>query len=311
MDEEQEDFVFEEAPYVLFRLRGPAGAPDVWRIAEDDRVYGQYPFCYVIQGEQAVVFIDTGTGTGNIFEFARKGAPELFDNGRKILVACTHTHYDHCGCNRFCCCPRPGGGAELAAFCTDICVSAADPAFSEDAAAAGPSSVAPEDATSEGRGPGDKVLKPYRISRWLRDGEELDLGAGRKLQAFHCPGHTPDSMALYDASSKSCFVGDTVYRWCPIFVSGPGADLRQLRASLARLSAALPADARLRCGHLDPCLERGALDKLAGLCDRILRGEAAGERVAAAGGSAPPTCVYSEPGDCPEYSILMEGQGAC
>ncbi|MEE8471564.1 MAG: MBL fold metallo-hydrolase [Dehalococcoidia bacterium] len=46
------------------------------------------------------------------------------------------------------------------------------------------------------------------------DGDEIDLGGGRKLRLLHIPGHTRTAMAIYDEKTRGLFPGDSlgVYR---------------------------------------------------------------------------------------------------
>lgn len=56
-------------------------------------------------------------------------------------------------------------------------------------------------------------LPEYDIDRYVADGQRLkhkgkDLG----LMVLQTPGHTPDSLALYDETENWIFVGDTLYK---------------------------------------------------------------------------------------------------
>lgn len=42
------------------------------------------------------------------------------------------------------------------------------------------------------------------------------------LQVLHTPGHTPDSLSLWDESTCGLFLGDTVYEWEPIIFPPQG-----------------------------------------------------------------------------------------
>ncbi len=44
----------------------------------------------------------------------------------------------------------------------------------------------------------------------VADGDQLDLGGGRRLQLLHTPGHAKHHIAAYDSDSGALFVGDSV-----------------------------------------------------------------------------------------------------
>ena len=54
------------------------------------------------------------------------------------------------------------------------------------------------------------IAKPARVDRALRDGDEIDLGAG--AVAVHVPGHTPGSLAIFLPKEKLLFAGDAAER---------------------------------------------------------------------------------------------------
>ena len=51
---------------------------------------------------------------------------------------------------------------------------------------------------------------PAPATRLIDDGDVLDLG-DRHLEVLHTPGHSPGSIALWEAASGVLFSGDTVY----------------------------------------------------------------------------------------------------
>lgn len=51
---------------------------------------------------------------------------------------------------------------------------------------------------------------PMPVIRDLQDGQEFDLGGGRVVQAFECPGHTPGEMVFLDRSTRTLIAGDAV-----------------------------------------------------------------------------------------------------
>ena len=76
----------------------------------------------------------------------------------------------------------------------------------------------------------------FKVHRVLADGDVLELGSS-SWQVLHIPGHSPGSIALYDAARKILIPGDTVYADYAIGrFDLHGASGSQLRESLARLA---------------------------------------------------------------------------
>jgi hydroxyacylglutathione hydrolase len=61
----------------------------------------------------------------------------------------------------------------------------------------------------------------FRVSRWLSDGEVLDLGDGR-ITVLSTPGHTPESVTLLDQAGHMASIGDLVCRIMTLY-GPPGA----------------------------------------------------------------------------------------
>lgn len=79
--------------------------------------------------------------------------------------------------------------------------------------------------------------------RWhpLADGDECDLG-GATLIALHTPGHSPDHMVFWDASTRTIFSGDLVVQGSSVMIhASRGGDLGDYLASLQRLLDLGPA----------------------------------------------------------------------
>ncbi len=75
----------------------------------------------------------------------------------------------------------------------------------------------------------------FRVDTVLTDGAEIDLGDST-LRVIHTPGHTPGSICLYEAQSKSLFSGDTVFPYGSIGRADlPGGSSRDLIHSISRL----------------------------------------------------------------------------
>ena len=233
-----------------------------YRVINHDS-YVEYPFIYVKLYPELplALVVDTGVGAQNGAEGTQ--AQELKDfieaeilpthptrckEGAeyKYLVFCTHCHFDHIGgIEAF-----DDAGAQIVA-------SSFNKSF-----------LAPEnrDASSLCSAFGTK-LPDYQIDRFVADGQRLkhhgkDLG----LVVLHTPGHTPDSLALYDEHESWIFVGDTLYQrvkeqpWgetqdVPIILVAQShwgdyvASLNKLHDFVDRTQAHSSAPIRLSSGH--------------------------------------------------------------
>jgi len=77
----------------------------------------------------------------------------------------------------------------------------------------------------------------FKVSDWIRPGTPIDLG-DRSLTLLSVPGHTPDSVVLYDAKADRLYAGDFIYP-SSIYAYLPGADLHTYAASARRLEQLL------------------------------------------------------------------------
>jgi glyoxylase-like metal-dependent hydrolase (beta-lactamase superfamily II) len=56
----------------------------------------------------------------------------------------------------------------------------------------------------------DYRITPAPLTGYLDEGDVVDTG-DRLFQVFHLPGHSPGSIALYEAATETLFSGDVVY----------------------------------------------------------------------------------------------------
>lgn len=76
----------------------------------------------------------------------------------------------------------------------------------------------------------------FHVDTLLRDGSRIDLGESI-LHVIHTPGHTPGSICIYEAHSKSLFSGDTVFPYGGIGRTDlPGGSSHDLVRSISRLA---------------------------------------------------------------------------
>jgi glyoxylase-like metal-dependent hydrolase (beta-lactamase superfamily II) len=105
------------------------------------------------------------------------------------------------------------------------------------------------------------VLLPTEASRVraLGDVGEIDLGGGRRLSAFHAPGHAQHHVGLVDSASGDLYVGDAAGVYIPETADmrpstpPPDFDLDLALASLARFREVGPQ--RLLFSHFGPVLD--------------------------------------------------------
>jgi glyoxylase-like metal-dependent hydrolase (beta-lactamase superfamily II) len=174
---------------------------------------------YLILGDKQALLFDTGMGISDIRKVV-EGLTKL-----PVSVLNSHTHNDHVSDNwRF------------------SRIYGMDTAFTREHAKG---SVA---AAQEEIGPGaicgelppgfdakSYAVKPFHITDWIHGGEKIDLG-GRVLEVISTPGHTPDSISLWDARNGLLFTGDMYYPG-PIFLFRPETDLDAYEASIAKMAA--------------------------------------------------------------------------
>ena len=247
------------------RAPSPDAWFDVYRInANTFAIYEprqmEHVISYLLLGEKRALLFDSGFGIGRI-DLVLKSLTPL-----PVTVLNSHTHYDHVGGN----------------FAFDDII-AVDSNYTRGHAAGTPNDKVAYNVEAgfvcpplpQGVTPAAYSIRPFKISRTIRDGEKLDLG-GRELEILLTPGHTPDSLCVIDRKNRLLLTGDTFYPgnlW--LFV--PETDLPSYERSMRRLSALESAVDKLLPAHNLP----GAGPKLLGgvveALRRIKAGEVAGE----------------------------------
>jgi glyoxylase-like metal-dependent hydrolase (beta-lactamase superfamily II) len=211
-----------------------------------------------VAGRESDLLVDTGLGVASLAE----AAGDLF--GKPLSVVLTHCHMDH------------AGGAHEFDSC---CVHAAETAMLANAGNHLPLDVAAYPADdlawfagigydisgglltaipSAGFDPATHVMQAAQASRLIGEGDVVDLG-DRAFEVLHLPGHSPGSIALWDAASSTLFSGDAIYDG-PLLDQIPGSDIQAYIRSMERLRD-LPARV-VHAGH-DPSFGRDRLVELA------------------------------------------------
>lgn len=184
-------------------------------------LYGQCNFSYLIVGTQRALLFDTGPGVRDITPVvhALTSLP--------VEVLPSHLHFDHTGnLHRF----------------GDIAL----PDLPQLRRQVHDGMFALEFYQSLGFVEGFERL-PFRVSRWFAPGSTIDLGE-RRLQLISVPGHTPESVVLFDPGANRLYAGDFIYP-TDIYAFLPGADLADYAASARRVDAMLNDRTRIHGAH--------------------------------------------------------------
>jgi len=197
-------------------------APGVYAIGEPR--FHQINWNYLIEGQDTALLFDTGPGVRDISQVVRA----LTDF--PLITLPSHLHFDHTGnLQRF----QNIALADLPVLRScmrDGLLHASDDLFR---------------GFLEGM-----VWKPVKISQWLPIGSRIDLG-GRQLEVLHTPGHSPDSISLFDREANILFAADFVYPG-PLYAQVPGANLADYLTTSVALLTQIDDQTKIFCGHGAP-----------------------------------------------------------
>jgi hydroxyacylglutathione hydrolase len=84
--------------------------------------------------------------------------------------------------------------------------------------------------------------------RWLDDGDEVAIG-GLTFAVLHCPGHSPGSVAFFNAAERFAIVGDVLFSGSIGRTDLPGGDHATLLRSINDKLLPLGDDVAFICGH--------------------------------------------------------------
>jgi glyoxylase-like metal-dependent hydrolase (beta-lactamase superfamily II) len=130
----------------------------------------------------------------------------------------------------------------------------------------------------------DLAPPTFRVGDWI--GVDTDLAVGRRrMTVLHTPGHSPDSVSLWELGRKRLYAADFIYPG-EVYAQVPGASLSDYALSLRTLLKMLPEDVQIVCAHGQeeggvhdvPQLAFGDLEDLLLAVDRVSqRSACAGE----------------------------------
>jgi len=210
---------------------------------------------YLVLGTSKAVLFDTGMGISNI----RKVVEEL--TRLPVSVVNSHTHNDHVGDNwRF---------TDVYGMDTDFTRANAKGSKKDAQEELAPSELC--GALPPGFYAQDYSTKPFQITRWLHDGDKIELG-GRTLAVIGTPGHTPDAIALLDAKNGLLFTGDSFYLG-PIYLFRPETDLDAYVGSMKKLASLTPRLQLLLPAHNTPVAEPSYLPLVVAAIEQVRLGK--------------------------------------
>lgn len=203
---------------------------------------GQYDeaLMYLVIGDERAAVIDGGTGIGRLDKLVE----ELTDKPYFLLL--THTHNDHIGgCKHF---------DEIALY---------DDPMGRESAANGLGRDKMGEMLEPGAvikpypmdfDPDDFYAPPFEVSRWLHDGEVVDLG-GRHLEVVYTPGHSSDHICLLDRDARYLYTGD-IYYTGGVTSYLPGGNHDDFVDSCKQLVDLMPEYDYLMPAHNEPLVEK-------------------------------------------------------
>ena len=84
--------------------------------------------------------------------------------------------------------------------------------------------------------------------QWLEEGDSLDI-AGHPFSVFHCPGHSPGSVVLFNDAQRFALVGDVLFRGSIGRTDFPYGDHDALISAIKTKLLPLGDDIAFICGH--------------------------------------------------------------
>lgn len=217
-------------------------APRVFAIYEPHQA--EETIGYLILGEKRALLFDTGMGISDV----KKVTAEL--TKLPIIVLNSHTHDDHVG----------GNWEFETVYGMDTEFTRTNAKGSREDAQA---EITPDQICGDlpnGFDAKTYATKPWHISRFLHDGDTIDLG-GRTIEVLATPGHTPDATCILDRANGLLFTGDTYYP-APIWLFRPETDLDAYEASVKRIAALTPKLKLVLGAHNIPVAEPSVLPRL-------------------------------------------------
>lgn len=150
--------------------------------------------CYLLNGRDKSLLIDTGLGVRNIWEEVQQLT------GNPVAAVTTHAHYDHFGGHQ---------------YFPEFYVHEAETEWINGGFPLTLQQVRDFLMEEPCDFPADFDVNDYYLfegtpTRVLRDGDTIELG-GRSIEVLHTPGHSPGHICLYEKDRGYLYTGDLIY----------------------------------------------------------------------------------------------------
>jgi len=169
------------------------------KIDENTSIISEYKHweethCYVLNGTERCLLIDTGLGVENIWDQVKK----ITD--KPVTVVTTHVHYDHFGGHK---------------YFPDFYVHEAETEWINGGFPLTIEQVRNFLIEEPCDFPKDFDVNNYNLfkgtpTRVLKDNDTIELGK-RTIQVLHTPGHSPGHMCFYEKDKGYLYTGDLIY----------------------------------------------------------------------------------------------------
>jgi hydroxyacylglutathione hydrolase len=190
-------------------------------VAIGEPLYYQQNINYLIIGDERAVLFDAGSGLREILTVVK----QLTD--KPITFVPSHFHYDHLGDG------LPFDNIAIVDL-PHISSRVVDNQLSLH--------------WHEHLGSAEGYSTPaFEVSEWLHPGESIDLG-NRKLMVLYTPGHSNDSISLYDPVANFLFAGDFIYQG-DLFAFLPNSSLGDYEQGASNVLATITADTSVFGAH--------------------------------------------------------------
>lgn len=210
------------APDITFEDDWYAVQPvDTQTMAIGEPLYHQQNWSYLIEGTKRALLFDTGSFSRNI-----TGVVERHAHG-EVTALPSHMHFDHLGnIERF----NNVAVADLAMLRSCVSGGVLTP-IEEIFLGSWENTAAPS----------------FTVNEWIAIDSYIDLG-DRRLKVLHTPGHSEDSISLFDADRNQLFAADYLYSG-ELYAQVPGASLPEYLRVAKLLMEVINQDTLICCAH--------------------------------------------------------------